>query len=236
MTTILFSLIMDSTLQDMDFTDADNSAGGQFSSLRDLATVMQTFLDPSRNNSLLLPSVMREWLRPIHGFPDDLSEIGAPWEIKKLPNSFGSPRRLFAKGEWYSLLCLFLFHLGFIFIGGNLQAYHSNFVMDPSSAYGAIVLMTGRYHDAAYIATQIIQAFQAAFDPKVTGIASGRFGGFWVSEDEMSTAVTYMENGSLWINQLILNGTDVFEVLEGPRYPSHRRYGLWTTGRDDEFR
>lgn len=108
--------------------------------------------------------------------------------------------------------------------------------MDPSSAYGAIVLMTGRYHDAAYIATQVIQTFQAAFDSRITEIASTRYDGFWVSEDEMSTAVTYMENGSLWINQLLLNGNDVFEVFEGPRYPSHRRYGLWTTGRDEEFR
>lgn len=87
----------------MDFTDADNAAGGQFSSLSDLATVMQTFLDPSRSNSLLPQVVTREWLRPIHGFPDDLTEIGAPWEIKKLANSFGSSRRLFAKGTCLTL-------------------------------------------------------------------------------------------------------------------------------------
>ncbi|KAG8896543.1 hypothetical protein FRC01_011732, partial [Tulasnella sp. 417] len=113
-----------------------NPSAGQFSSLRDLITVMQTFLDPSRNNSLLSPYSMREWLRPLHGFPDDFSEIGAPWEIVKIPDSNGNTKR------WYS---------------GNFLASNSNFIFDPVSSFGVVVLMTGQYRFALELAIQAIQ-------------------------------------------------------------------------------
>ncbi|KAG9002541.1 hypothetical protein FRB90_011361 [Tulasnella sp. 427] len=194
-----------------------NPAGGQFSSLRDLTKVMQTFLDPARNESLLSPYAMREWLRPLHGFPDDLTEVGAPWEIVKIPDSNGNPRR------WYSK-------------GGNLLASHSNFIFDPTTSSGVIVLMTGRDPYAQKIAIDAIQMFQPAFDALLERTTMEMYGGYWQSDDGKSVAITYVEKGSLWLSRLFLNGTDVFEVLEGPGYPRGRRYGFWTTGRDEEFR
>ena len=78
-----------------------NSAGGQFSSLSDLTTVMQTFLDPRNNKKALLsPYAMREWTRPLHGWDDGLSEVGAPWEITKMPDSNRVPRRFFGKSTF----------------------------------------------------------------------------------------------------------------------------------------
>jgi len=74
-----------------------NSAGGQFSSARDLAKVMQMFLDPSRENSLVSPLVMREWLRSMHAWSDEINEVGMPWEIIKLPDSYGRPQRWYEK-------------------------------------------------------------------------------------------------------------------------------------------
>lgn len=75
-----------------------NSAGGQFSSARDLAKVMQMFLDPSREDSLVSPLVMREWLRPMHGWSDEINEVGMPWEVVKLPDSNRRVQRWYEKG------------------------------------------------------------------------------------------------------------------------------------------
>ncbi|KAG9021907.1 hypothetical protein FS837_006870 [Tulasnella sp. UAMH 9824] len=172
-----------------------NPAGGQFSSLKDLTKVMQTFLDPSRKESLLSPYTMREWLRPIHGFPDDLTEVG-----------------------------------------GNLLTSHSIFIFDPTTSFGVIVLMTGLDHNALKIAINAIQIFQRAFDQLLERTTMELYGGHWKSDDGKSEAITYVEKGSLWLSRLFLNGTDIFELLEGPLYPRGRRYGIWTTGRDEEFR
>jgi len=75
-----------------------NSAGGQFSSARDLAKVMRMFLDPSKKDSLVSPLVVREWLRPMHAWSDEINEVGMPWEIIKLPDSNGRPQRWYRKG------------------------------------------------------------------------------------------------------------------------------------------
>ncbi|KAG8915159.1 hypothetical protein FRC00_007202, partial [Tulasnella sp. 408] len=194
-----------------------NPSAGQFSSLLDLITVMQTFLDPSRNNSLLSPRSMREWLRPLHGFPDDFTEMGAPWEIVKLSDSNGNTKR------WYSK-------------SGNFLASNSNFIFDPVSSFGVVVLMTGQYRFALELAIQAIQIFQPAFDSLQEQMARQFYGGFWQSDDLRSHADVYIKNGSIWLGGLVLNGTDIFEMLEGgTRYPKTRKYGMWPTGRDDEF-
>ncbi|KAG9023656.1 hypothetical protein FRB95_012648, partial [Tulasnella sp. JGI-2019a] len=50
----------DPDFADLDATDVANASGGQYSSLRDLAKVMQTFLVPSREDSLLSPTSIKE--------------------------------------------------------------------------------------------------------------------------------------------------------------------------------
>ncbi|KIO26859.1 hypothetical protein M407DRAFT_23917 [Tulasnella calospora MUT 4182] len=147
-----------------------NPAGGQFSSLKDLTKVMQTFLDPSRKESLLSPYAMREWLRPLHGFPDDITEVGAPWEIVKVPDTNGNPRR------WYSK-------------SGNLLTSHSIFIFDPTTSFGVIVLMTGLDHNALKIAINTIQIFQRAFDTLLEQTTMQLYGGYWKSDDGKSEAI-----------------------------------------------
>ncbi|KAG8904132.1 hypothetical protein FRC00_014216, partial [Tulasnella sp. 408] len=218
-----------------------NPSAGQFSSLKDLTKVMQTFLDPSRKESLLSTPTLREWLRPLHGFPDDLTEVGAPWEIVKVPDINGNPRRWYGKSQSV-VSCTSL--AAFIpnadqsapRLGGNLLTSHSMFIFDPTTSFGVIVLMTGLDHNALKVAINAIQIFQRAFDQLLEQTTMQLYGGYWRSDDGKSEAITYVEKGSLWLSRLFLNGTDVFEVLEGPMYPRGRRYGLWTTGRDEEFR
>ncbi|KAG8908654.1 hypothetical protein FRB99_004942 [Tulasnella sp. 403] len=204
-----------STEADIDFKGA-NPAGGQWSSLNDLVTVMQTFLDPQKNNSLLSPYTMREWLRPLHVHPDGLTEVGAPWEIIKLPDSNGIQRRFFKKG-------------------GNLSRYHSNFMFNPDASFGVVVLMTGLYPDATSIAYNAIRTFQAAFDHRLARRAVQLYEGYWQSDDLKSIAVTEVDRGTLWLKRLVLDGIDVFAMLEGPK-SKERRYAIWSTGRADEFR
>ncbi|KAG8904117.1 hypothetical protein FRC01_008863, partial [Tulasnella sp. 417] len=194
-----------------------NPAAGQLASLKDLTKVMQTFINPSRKESLLSPNAMREWLRPLHGFPDDLTEVGAPWEIVKVPDTNGNPRR------WYSK-------------SGDLLATHSNFIFDPTTSFGVIVLMTGTEYNTLNIAVNAIQIFQRAFDQLLEQTTMELYGGYWKSDDGKSEMITYVEKGSLWLSRWFLNGTDIFETLEGPLYPRGRRYGIWSTGRDEEFR
>ncbi|KAG8987013.1 hypothetical protein FRB94_002809 [Tulasnella sp. JGI-2019a] len=203
-------------LADLDLTDVDNSSEGQYSSLRDLAKVMQTFLVPSRAGSLLSSYSMREWLRPLHAFPDDMTEMGAPWEIRKITDTYGRPRR------WYGQ-------------GGHLRVYQSKFSFNPDAGFGVVVLMTGRYSDAEGIALKAVQIYQAAFDWHVAQITDMLYGGRWVSEDQKSEATTVVLDGGLWLVKMVLQGTDVFKTLEGPT-PISKSYGLWATGRTDEFR
>ncbi|KAG8916832.1 hypothetical protein FRC00_014344, partial [Tulasnella sp. 408] len=217
-----------------------NPAGGQFSSLKDLTKVMQTFLDPSRKESLLHPYTMREWLRPLHGFPDDLTEVGAPWEIVKVPDANGNPRRWYSKSQPFvscTSLAAFILNADLLatHLGGNLLTSHSIFIFDPTTSFGVIVLMTGFDHNALKIAINAIQIFQGAFDRLLEQTTMELYGGYWKSDDGKSEAITYVEKGSLWLSRLFLNGTDIFAVLEGPLYPRGRRYGIWTTGRDEEF-
>lgn len=81
--------------------DATNAAGGQMSSLADLIKVMQTLLDVRSTNGFLDPSTIREWLRPIHTWWDDYSEVGHVWEIYKFKDTFGRQSRMYQKGEFF---------------------------------------------------------------------------------------------------------------------------------------
>ena len=74
---------------------AMNPSYGLFSSAKDLSKVMQTFLDPTRCDSLITPYTIREWLRPAYAWIDDLTEVGLLWEILKIPDSYGRRHRVY---------------------------------------------------------------------------------------------------------------------------------------------
>jgi len=74
-----------------------NPSYGALTSSADLVKLMQTFLDPTRLDCLISPSSLREWLRPVHAWIDDLTEVGLMWEILKIPGSFGRRHRVYQK-------------------------------------------------------------------------------------------------------------------------------------------
>lgn len=75
-----------------------NPAGGQFSSLADLAKLTRSLLNPHDKQSLLKPYSMDRWLKPMHAFEeDDWTELGLIWEIVKHRDSNDRLRRVYWK-------------------------------------------------------------------------------------------------------------------------------------------
>ena len=74
-----------------------NPSFGVLTCAADLAKLMQTFLDPTRRECLISPYTLREWLRPVHAWIDDLTEVGLLWEILKIPAAFGRRQRIYQK-------------------------------------------------------------------------------------------------------------------------------------------
>jgi len=66
---------------DFSFGDVDDPAGGQYSSLGDLVTLMKTFLSPTARGGVISAHVMREWLHPLYVWGSSTQQVGAPWEI-----------------------------------------------------------------------------------------------------------------------------------------------------------
>ena len=60
---------------------------------KDLATVMQMFLDPEREGSIITLNAMREWLGPLRPWLDGLTEVRAVWEIIKFDASHGNGKQ-----------------------------------------------------------------------------------------------------------------------------------------------
>ncbi|KAJ6520024.1 beta-lactamase/transpeptidase-like protein [Mycena sanguinolenta] len=202
----------DSNMADFPFPAVLDPSGGQYSSLADLTTVMQSFLSP-KGTGLLSPYVVREWLRSLHPWSDGFHEVGAPWEITKV-GKFGEAR-LYSKG-------------------GNLPGYHSQFVMNTQWSYGVIVLLSGNYTDTATLAREAINHFQPAFESLLLMQVVHTYQGVWVGDD--SLAVVTVKDGALYLEALVVRDEDVLSILQ--RKPSGESKGiaLWSTGRLHEFR
>lgn len=74
----------DSEWVDVWLGDMDDPAGGQYSSLSDLAILMKTLLSPTARGGVIPTAVVREWLRPLHVWGNSQQQVGAPWEITSL--------------------------------------------------------------------------------------------------------------------------------------------------------
>ncbi|KAG8989306.1 hypothetical protein FRB94_014485, partial [Tulasnella sp. JGI-2019a] len=143
-------------------------------------------------------------------------EVGAPWEIRKVYDTYKKARRWYGKA-------------------GNYLVYQTKFYFSPDAGFGVVVLLTGRYRDAESITFKAIDIYQKAFDQHIASVTKDLYGGRWISDDKKSEVVTTVHEGSIWAVKLFLDGVDMFKLMEGP-YPVSKRYGLWSTGRDDEFR
>ncbi len=187
---------------------------------------MQSLLAPDAHGGVVSDSVIREWLRPLHGWSDGFLEVGAPWEIIKLNPGV----RLYSKGERISLAWARLCSLTYTkCAGGNLPGYHSQFSINPQYSYGVIVLVTGSYADTVTLALEATALFQPVFEQLQAEMAAKSYAGVWKGDD--SVAIIDIVGGVLYLQLLVVEGVDVLSLVS-----TGKPVALWSTGRSDEFR
>lgn len=202
-----------SELTDFDFKDAMNAAGGQYVSLADAIKVVQMLLNPSQPGSIITPHSVTRWLRSVYEFDEDqLTGVGMAWEMIKHADSYGRLHKI----HWKL---------------GELPGYHTAIAVNPDSSYGVIVFIGGRYSDAAKLAYDTFEIMQPAFDKARAVAAAELYTGEWRSNDGNSSAVITLNKGTLYVERLVLNGSDVL-----PLFGASPKLALSSTYRRDEFR
>lgn len=112
-----------------------------------------------------------------------------------------------------------------------MAGYHSAFGIHPASSYGIVVLLGGHYPDATKIAYDSLDFLQPAFDKSHAELAASLYGGKWSSSDGNSIASVVVQKGTLFVEKLILNGSDVLATFQAPG-----KLPLRSSQRRDEFR
>ncbi|EIN12787.1 beta-lactamase/transpeptidase-like protein [Punctularia strigosozonata HHB-11173 SS5] len=199
---------------------AMDSSGGQYSSLRDMIVTAQSLLAPSHNAGLLPEHVVREWLRPLHVWNDRSQEVGAPWEIHKFGK--GDAVRVYTKG-------------------GSLPGYHTLFALNPEHSYTMILLTTGPFSGPHDIVDPALGLVQPEFERILAREAGRLYAGAWLpspsSADPFQNHVELtIWDGTLWVENLVVNGTDILALFQDVPSGKARRAPLWPTGREGEFR
>lgn len=115
--------------------------------------------------------------------------------------------------------------------------------MHSEMNYGVALLTTGSSGAAWSIALDIFKQLQPSLDQLLTKNSVDNYAGTWGSaglEESDSIAVLIVEDGSLWINKLILNGTDVLRMTQGLAdsitNEATMPAAMWSTKRQREFR
>lgn len=106
-------------------------------------------------------------------------------------------------------------------------------------SYGVALLMTGTSEIAGDIALNIFKHIQPTLDFILAQQVSDLYSGKWVSGDGNSTMTIVVSGGSLWIDSLVLNGTDVLRMTQGLNPDDGKEpmpITMWSTGRTHEFR
>lgn len=93
------------------------------------------------------------------------------------------------------------------------------------------MLMGGHFPDAAKIAYDAFEIFQPAVDKALAEMATSLYAGEWASEDKNSSASIAVSKGTLYIDRLIANGTDILAKFSAPH-----RVALRSMQRNEDFR
>ncbi len=91
--------------------------------------------------------------------------------------------------------------------------------------------MGARYPDAAKLAYDAFEIMQPFMDSALATLSRKLYAGKWESSDGNSSASIVVEKGTLYISNLVLNGSDVL-----PMFNASERVPLRSSERRDEFR
>lgn len=119
---------------------AHNPAGGLYSSATDLARFMRSLLNPSPTKSsdglpsnFVLDSYgVRKWLSPLLRLDDDLTVVGAPWEMKSYMDTPSSGVNA-SNSRTTTLYTK----------AGDFPGYINLMVIDPAREFAFVILTTG---------------------------------------------------------------------------------------------
>jgi hypothetical protein len=97
-----------------------------------------------------------------------------------------------------------------------MAGYHTALAIHPGTSYGVAVLLGGHYPDAAKIAYDIFELFQPVMDQSLAELAKSMYAGKWASPDGKSSATVLVDKGTLYIENLNINGTDILAMFHSP--------------------
>lgn len=84
--------------------------------------------------------------------------------------------------------------------------------------------------------TKLITSYvQAAFDHLLEDITRDNLVGAWHSMDGLASLTVEIEDGSLYVGEYMINGTNVLQVVQGNQADALPRLPLWATD-NDEYR
>lgn len=168
------------------------SAGGIYSSTRDMATLGQAIL----SSSLFPKSITRRWMKPATHTSSLSYSVGAPWEII----SFGDERPI----DIYTK-------------SGDVGAYSSILALSPDHDVGFTVLAAGSDgHAKVALASDLISAILLpALEAVAKNQATARFAGDYAATDgtNSSIAITTDDGPGLLVTSWVNNGIDMFQSL-----------------------
>lgn len=131
---------------------------------------------------------------------------------------------------------------------GVLGASRSVLAVNPEMNYGIALLMTGPSNIAGDAVLDIFRLVQPALDSLLAKRTADIYSGRWTPVDDdgegkwdVSEVNVEVEDGSLWITKLVLNGTDVLRMTQGisendTTMQEAVPVTMWSTGRHHEFR
>ena len=107
---------------------------------------------------------------------------------------------------------------------GAMAGYHAAVAIHPGTGYGVVVLMGGRYPDAAKLAYDTFGIMQPAVDAALADMATDLYVGEWRAEasdhgeeeQAPSGARIVIERGTLYLEGFVLLGADVLPKFGAP--------------------
>ena len=121
---------------------------------------------------------------------------------------------------------------------GAMAGHHAALAIHPGTGYGVVVLMAGKYPDAAKIAYDLFRTSQPFIDALLAEKAAELYAGTWSAKPssefkQESTAVVAVRGGTLWLDKYVLDGSEVLKMFGAPQ---GKGLALRPSGRTDEFR
>lgn len=94
-------------------------------------------------------------------------------------------------------------------------------------------MMTGKFSDSERIVRTAYRHFQPVIEAIQVDATRAKYAGRWRSSSGDSHAIISVEGGSLWLNELIVEGNNILALL---RDDEPEKVALVSNGRSEEFR